>query len=96
MSFMFWYICKTLFNRLNSFFDMELFVAFDILAYAMNLLERVPQDRSRELWTPRTPMSFSWEPLRGLCWGTVCREGSDLLTHSSLTSWLGVPQTGPF
>ena len=72
---MFWYICQTLFNRLNSFFDTELFVAFDILAYAMNLLETVPRDHSRELWTPRTPMSsllgaLAW-PFLGDCvpWG---------------------------
>lgn len=38
---MFRYVWKTLFNRLNSFFDTGLFVAFNMLVYTMNLLEGV-------------------------------------------------------
>ena len=45
---------------------MELFVAFDILAYAMNLLERVPEIIAGSCEPQEPRCRLSWEPLRGL------------------------------
>ena len=74
---MFRYICKTLFNRLNSFFDTELWYMLWIF------WKGFPEIIAGSCEPQESPCLLSREPLRGLFWGTVCREGSDLLTHSS-------------